>query len=61
MKHYPISEEITPSRSYGLLESVGQGRTNIDGDDDAEYFELCSELYGGEHVKVYCPRENSKT
>jgi hypothetical protein len=45
--------ELTPSRSYGLLESVGQGRTNIDGDDDAEYFEICSEIYGGEYVKVY--------
>jgi hypothetical protein len=49
-------EDLTPSRSYGLLESVGQGRTNIDGDDDAEYFELCSEIYGGGYVKVYCPR-----
>jgi hypothetical protein len=49
-------EDLTPSRSsrsYGLLESVGQGRTNIDGDDDAEYFEICSEIYGGGYVRVY--------
>ena len=30
--------------SYGLIESFPR-RTDIDGDDDAEYFELCRDLF----------------
>ena len=52
-------EELSPARSYGLIESVGLSKTSIDqtgGDTDQDYFELCCELYGGEYQKVYCPR-----
>jgi len=38
--------------SYGLIE-CGPRRTDIDGDDDAEYFELCQDFYSpGESSRV---------
>ena len=47
-------DELVPAHSYGLLESVGQGRTDIDqSDGDDAYFELCAEIYGGKYEKVY--------
>ena len=52
-------EELSPARSYGLIETVGQSRQEADGDDERElYFEICSSVYGDEFVKVYLPREN---
>lgn len=55
-----MTEELSLPASYGLIEGVGQGRTDIDGDADAEFFELCAEIYGGRYEKVFSPRENSK-
>ena len=54
-----LSEELSRPASYGLIEGVGQGRTDIDGDADAEYFEICAAIYGGNYEKVYFPRENN--
>jgi hypothetical protein len=48
-----MTEELSRPASYGLIEGVGQGRTDIDGDADAEFFEICAEIYGGEYVKTY--------
>ena len=54
-------EEISTPESFGLLESVGQGRTDIDGDADAEYWELCRDAYSiEEHRDSYCPRESNR-
>ena len=41
----PILEgDFAPARSYGLIESVGRGRTDCDqSDGDDAYFELCLE------------------
>ena len=33
----------TPEASYGLIESVGRGRTDIDGGDQEHYQEDCEE------------------
>jgi hypothetical protein len=49
-----ITGEILSPRSYGLIESVGRSRQEADGDDERElFFEICSEIYGGEYVKTY--------
>ena len=51
-----LEEELSPARSYGLIETVGQSRQEADGDDERElYFEICSSVYGDEFVKVFTP------
>ena len=40
MNNRPLYEEIVPARSFGLIESCGQGRTDIDQTDgDDEYYQ----------------------
>ena len=44
MNNRPLYEEIVPARSFGLIESCGQGRTDIDqSDGDDEYYQDCVE------------------
>ena len=44
MNNRPLYEEIFPARSFGLIESCGQGRTDIDQTDgDDEYYQDCIE------------------
>lgn len=43
MKTPFIGEEFVPARSYGLIETVGLSRTEIDRDDDGDYWEDCRE------------------
>lgn len=49
-----LSEEIVPARSYGLMENVGAGQTDIDqSDGDLEYFEACLESFPGDAGAIY--------
>ena len=36
-----LEDELSPAYSYGLIESVGRGRTDIDGGDQEHYQEDC--------------------
>ena len=39
-------EELSPARSYGLLEDWGAGKTEVDqSDGDDDYYLACAELY----------------
>ena len=54
-------EEINAPASYGLMETVGRGRTDIDqSDGEDEYFELCAKVYGDSYVRVYTGKGKAK-
>jgi hypothetical protein len=58
-----LDEELAPARSYGLLENVEQGKTEVDqSDGDDDYFQACEEVFEGAdwslECYLYCPRED---
>ena len=43
-------EELSPARSYGLLESCGLDRSTLPGDEQSDYFADCEEYFPGFHL-----------
>ena len=43
----PLSllDEVVPAKSYGLMESIGGETTDIDHDDDLDYWLTCRDVY----------------